>query len=202
MSKILPRFPQWISPRILLPVANLGEIPGKIALRFLPPWICSLARILGRFAVAFWRDFGHWDSCFSARILARFTAGSRRDFGRREFRFLARILPGSQRDSPREEKSQWSKSRRDPNRIPAEIAGGILPRSRSLLYKGYGSLSIVSPLLQEPDLFQASGTGDRLYPGRQVAFPFWKTTSLVTIAPPCSVSILRHAFPHLVKDWK
>ena len=124
MSKILPRFPQWISPRILLPVANLGEIPGKIALRFLPPWICSLARILGRFAVAFWRDFGHWDSYFSARILARFTAGSRRDFGRREFRFLARILPGSQRDSPREEKSQWSKSRRDPNRIPAEIAAG------------------------------------------------------------------------------
>ena len=37
MSKILPRLPQGMPPRISLPVANLGEIPGKIAPRFLPP---------------------------------------------------------------------------------------------------------------------------------------------------------------------
>ena len=76
MTKILPRFPQWISPRILLPVANLGEIPGKIAPRFLPPWICSSAGILARFAVAFRRDFGRRDYCFPARILVRLTAGT------------------------------------------------------------------------------------------------------------------------------
>ena len=102
MSKILPRLPQWISPRISLPVANLGEIPGKIAPRFLPPWICFSARILARFAVGFQRDFGRRDYCFPARILASFAAGSRRDFGRRDFCFLARILArfaaGSRRD--------------------------------------------------------------------------------------------------------
>ena len=147
MTKLLPRFPQWISPRISLPVANLGKIPGKIALRFLPPWICSSVRILARFAVAFWWDFGYQDYCFSARILvrfaagsrrdfgrrdfffsarilARFAAGSRRDFGRREFHFPARILPGSRRDSRREEKSRRPKSRQDPDAIPAEIAAG------------------------------------------------------------------------------
>ena len=53
----MTRFPQWISPRISLPVANLGEIPGKIAPRFLPPWICFSARYLVRFAVGFQRDF-------------------------------------------------------------------------------------------------------------------------------------------------
>ena len=151
MSKILPRFPQWISPRILLPVANFGGIPGKIAPRLLPPWICFSTRILARFAVAFRRDFGRRDYCFPARILVRFAAGSRRDFGCRdffflarilarlaagsrrdfsrwEFRFPARILPGSwrdsRRDSRREEKSRRPKSRRDPNGTPAEIAAG------------------------------------------------------------------------------
>ena len=102
MSKILPRFPQWISPRISLPVANLGEIPGKITLRFLPQWICSSARILVRFMVAFQRDFGHQDYCFLARILARFAAGLHRDFGRQDFffsvRILARFKAGSRRD--------------------------------------------------------------------------------------------------------
>ena len=88
MAKILPRFPQWISPRITLPVANLGEIPGKIAPRFLPPWICFSAR----FAVGFRPDFGRRDYCFPARIMARIAAGSCRDFGRREFCFSARIL--------------------------------------------------------------------------------------------------------------
>jgi len=34
MSKILRIFPQSISPRISLPAANIGEIPGKIALDF------------------------------------------------------------------------------------------------------------------------------------------------------------------------
>ena len=105
-----------MSPRISLPVANLGEIPGKIAPRFLPPWICFSARTLARFPVGFrpdfgrrdycflarimvrfaagsCRDFGCRDFCFSARILARFTAGSRREFGRREFRFPARFPP-------------------------------------------------------------------------------------------------------------
>ena len=112
MSKILPRFH---SPRISLPVVNLGEIPGKIAPRFLPLWICFSARILARFTVGFqwdfglrdycvlvrimerfaagsWRDFGCQDFCFSSRILARFAAGSRRDFGRQDFCFPARIL--------------------------------------------------------------------------------------------------------------
>ncbi len=107
MCKILPRFLQWILPRISLPVANLGGIPGKIAPRFLPPWICSLARILARFAVAFRRDFGRRDYCFSARILARFAAGSRQDYGRRDFcfsvRILVRFVAGSQRDFGREE---------------------------------------------------------------------------------------------------
>ena len=121
MSKILPRFPQWISPRISLPVANLGEIPSKIVLRFLPPWICSLARILGRFAVAFWRDFGHWDSCFSARILARFTAGSRRDFDHWDFSSLGESRWDPGKILTRKRNSWRPKSHRDPavQKIPA-----------------------------------------------------------------------------------
>ena len=85
---------------------------------------CFSARILARFVAGSQRDFGRRDFCFLARILARFAARSWQDFGRREFRFLARILPGSWRDSRREEKSQLPKSRRDPGRIPAEIAAG------------------------------------------------------------------------------
>ena len=92
MSKILLRFPQEISPRISLPVANLGEIPGKIAPRFLPLWICFSSRILARFAVGFWPDFGRWDYCFPARIMVRIAAGSCRDFGHWEFCFSARTL--------------------------------------------------------------------------------------------------------------
>ena len=102
MSKILLRFPKWISPRISLPIANLGKAPGKIAPRFLPPWICSSARILARFAVGFRPDFGCLDNCLPARILARFVVGSRRDFGHRDFcfsmRILARFAVGSRRD--------------------------------------------------------------------------------------------------------
>ena len=113
MSKILPRFPQWISPRILLPVANLGEIPSKIAPGFLPPWICSSARILVRFAVAFLRDFGRRDYCFPARILTRFAAGSRRDFGHRIF-------------SSRWE--SWRDSRQDPGEI---LAAGIFEEDQN-----------------------------------------------------------------------
>ena len=138
---------QGISPRISLPVANLGEIPGKIAPRFLPPWICFSTRILVKFAVGFQpdfggrdycfparimvriaagscQDFGRWEFCFSARILARFAAGSRRDFGPHEFCFPARILAGSWRDSRREEKSRRPKSHQDPGRIPAAISAG------------------------------------------------------------------------------
>ena len=114
MSKILPRFPQWISPRISLPVANLGEIPGKIVPRFLPPWICSSARILARFAVAFRRDFGHQDYCFPVRILVRFAAGLRRDFGRQDF--------SSRRES-------WRDSRQDPGEILA--AGNFISQRES-----------------------------------------------------------------------
>ena len=113
-----------ISTRISLPIANLGEIPGKITPRFLPPWICFLARILARFAAGSRQDFGRRDFCFPVRILARFVARSRRDFGRREFRFPERILPGSRRDSRWEEKSWQPKSRRDPGGIPAENAAG------------------------------------------------------------------------------
>ena len=134
MSKILPRFPQWISPRISLPVANLGEIPGKIVPRFLPPWICSSARILARFAVAFRRDFGRRDYCFPARILARFAAGSRRDFGRREFRFPARFPPGRKIPAAKISPGSRRDSRRD--------RGGIPPRSRFLFYKGVQILCV------------------------------------------------------------
>ena len=142
MSKILPRLPQWISPRISLPVANLGEIPGKIAPRFLPPWICFSARILARFAVGFQRDFGRRDYCFPARILASFAAGSRRDFGRRDFCFLARILArfaaGSQRDFGRRDfcfparilARFAARSRRDFGRREFRFSARILPGSR------------------------------------------------------------------------
>ena len=131
-------------------VANLGEIPRKIALRFLALFICFSARILARFAVGFRPDFGRRDYCLLARILVRFGAGPRRDFGRQdfcfwvrilarfalgsqqdfccwEFRFPVRILLGSWRDSCQEEKS-WRDSHRD--------RGGIPPTSWSLFYKG------------------------------------------------------------------
>ena len=164
MSKILPRFPQGISLRITLPVANLGEIPGKIAPRFLPPWICFAARILARFAVGFrpdfgrrdycfparimariaagsCRDFGRREFCFSARILARFAAGSRRDFGRRDFRFSARILAsfaaGSRRDFGRREFRFPARIVPGSRRDSRRDRGGIPPRSWSLFYKGW-----------------------------------------------------------------
>ena len=100
----MTRFPQCISPRISLPVSNLGEIPGKTATRFLPPWICFSARNLARFAVGFRRDFGCWDYCFPARILVSFAAESRQNFGRRDF-------------SSRWE--SWWDSRQDPGEILA-----------------------------------------------------------------------------------
>ena len=151
MSKILSRFPQWISPRILHPVANLGEIPSKIGLRFLPPWICSSAIILARFAVAFQQDFGCRDYCFPARILVRFATGSRQDFGCRDFFFLARLVAGSRQDfgprdfcfparilarlaaGSRQDFGRWEFRCRDPgeipggqnlDEIPAELAAG------------------------------------------------------------------------------
>ena len=105
----------------------------------------NLSEIRGRIPARFWPLGISFPGENLAGIPARFPQGRKIP--------MVKISPGSQQDS-----------RQD--------CGGILPRSRSLLYKGYGSLSIVSPLLQEPDLFQASGTGDRLYPGRQVAFPF------------------------------
>ena len=122
MSKIFLRFPQWISPRILLPVANLGEIPGEIAPRFLPPWICSLVRILGRFAVAFRQDFGR-------RILA-----SRRESWRDSRQDPGEILAAGNFVS-------WRESCRDPSEIPpgkknpdgqnlTRIPTGFLPRLR------------------------------------------------------------------------
>ena len=118
--------------KISLPVANLGEIPGKIAMRFLPLWICFLARILARFALGFWPDFSRQDYCFPARIMVRFAAGLCQDFGRWDFCFSARILAsfaaGSRRDFGhrefREEKSRRPKSCRDPGGIPTKIAAG------------------------------------------------------------------------------
>ena len=99
MSKILRRFPQWISPRIfrfLSPI--LARFPARLHRDFLPQWICFSARILVRFAVGFWWGFGRQDYSFPARILVRFVAGSRQDFGHQDFCFLARFAVGSQRD--------------------------------------------------------------------------------------------------------
>ena len=157
MSKIFPRFPQWISPRILLPIANLGEIPGKIALRFLPPWICSLARISARFAVAFRRDFGRRDYCFLVRILVRFAAGIAPRFWLPGFLLPGEIL-ATRIFASRQESwwnswqdpgkilvagnfVSWWESCQDPCEIPvgkknpgsqnlARIPTGFLPRSR------------------------------------------------------------------------
>ena len=109
MSKILPRFPQWISPRISLPAMSIGEIPGKIAERFWPPGICFSARILprftlgilvrfwllrtlARFVVGYWRDFNHRDFCFTTRISARFAAGIPARFWPLGFLLLAENL--------------------------------------------------------------------------------------------------------------
>lgn len=117
MSKILLRFPQWISPRISLPTANLGEIPSKIAPRFWLPWIFFSARVLARFAVGFWRDFGHRDFGFPARILVRFAAAGE---------ILATRNFTSQREScqdPGGNQNPGSQNQ-DIGGIPAKIAAG------------------------------------------------------------------------------
>ena len=143
MSKILPRFPQWILPRISLPAANIGKIPSKIAARF---WLLGI--------------------CFSAKILSRFTLGSRRDFGCREIASLQESWRDSQQDpgkilavgtfASQQESQQdlWQDPSEilaagnfDPAGIPAgnknsssqnlaRIPAGFLPRFRSLFYKG------------------------------------------------------------------
>ena len=96
-----------LEPRISLPVANLGEIPGNIAPRFLPPWICFSARNLARFAVGFRRDFNCRDYCFPARIWW----ASRQD----RTEILAAGIFASRRES-------WQDSRQDPGEI---LAAGI-----------------------------------------------------------------------------
>ena len=136
----MTRFPQWISPRISLPVANLGEIPGKIAPIFLPPWICFSARNLASFAVGFRRDFSCRDYCFPARILVSFAAGSRQNFGRRDF---------SSRREP------WRDLRQDPGEI---LAAGIFASRRESWRDSKN----------DPGEILAAGIPARFPPGRKI----------------------------------
>ena len=77
MTTILPRSLKWTSPRISIPVANLGEIPGKIAPRFIASVNLllgeNLGEIRGRIPARFWPP----GLLLPARILVRFVAGSR-----------------------------------------------------------------------------------------------------------------------------